>query len=100
MFLINSCNLIGIKKPKPDYFSNNFDTSLTSFYDKFTGNRLDPTKWGHYTSAGFPDIKPGYGDESYHPENVSVRNGMLVISLKKENKFNSNHEVDDLWVAE
>lgn len=57
--------------------------------DEFDGNKLDLTKWDYQIGTGSQYGLTGWGNEEaqyYTPENVSVKNGYLIIEAKKENK--------------
>jgi len=72
------------------YHSEDFNTSLCSFFDKFDGtgtnlnkNGVDKAKWGFENKGdGF-----GNGEAQYYrgEENAVVQNGILSLILKKEN---------------
>ena len=65
-----------------DYFSNDFDESACSFFDKFDGNALDLNKWDHQNMADY------WGDiqyPAYTAENVCVANGILTINAEYVN---------------
>ena len=56
--------------------------------DEFEGDTLDGTKWSYQTGTGSQYGLDGWGNNElqyYRPENVSVGNGMLTITSKKEN---------------
>ena len=68
-----------------DYFSENFDTALCSFYDKFEGTSLDLTKWGYQNGWG----NGGWGNNEaqyYHHDNVIVSGGVLRLQARKESR--------------
>jgi len=70
-----------------DYFSENFDPDRTSFYDKFSGDTLDTGKWLYQNGTGSQFGLSGWGNREaqfYKSENVSVRDGVLRIELRKE----------------
>jgi len=69
------------------YFSKDFDTSLCSFWDKFEGNTLDLTKWGHQNGNGSDYGQNGWGNseaQSYKTENVVIEGGVLKLKAKRE----------------
>ena len=71
-----------------DYFSENFDPDRTSFFDKFYGNDLDTNKWLYQNGTGSQFGSIGWGNKEaqfYQPDNVTVRDGVLRIELRKEN---------------
>ncbi|MCL2061187.1 MAG: glycoside hydrolase family 16 protein [Firmicutes bacterium] len=77
-----------------DYFSKNFDPSLTTFYDKFEGNSLDMSKWIHQEGTGWEYGIWGWGNsekQSYHRENVRVQDGILRLEAKKERRADDAH---------
>jgi beta-glucanase (GH16 family) len=56
--------------------------------DEFEGDTLDSTKWSYQTGTGSQYGLDGWGNNElqyYRPENVTVGNGMLTITSKKEN---------------
>ncbi|MDR1836717.1 MAG: glycoside hydrolase family 16 protein [Treponema sp.] len=70
-----------------DYFSENFDPDRTSFYDKFNGDALDTGKWLYQNGTGSQFGLSGWGNREaqfYKGENVTVRDGVLRIELRKE----------------
>ena len=74
---------ITVKPIDDDYFSNDFDSSLCSFYDKFDGTSLDYSKWGHQNGNG----NNGWGNNEkqyYKTENAVVADGILSLVAKKE----------------
>jgi len=69
-----------------DYFSDNFDPALCSFYDKFDGNTLDETKWAYQNGNGNEYGLWGWGNEekqSYQSANAVVENGILRLEAKR-----------------
>ncbi len=57
--------------------------------DEFSGSKLDTTKWDYQLGAGEQYGLNGWGNEElqyYAKENVYVKNGMLVIEARKEEK--------------
>ena len=77
-----------------NYASKAFDTSVTSFFDKFDGNRLDLTKWGYQNGNGTQYGIPGWGNDerqAYAAENVVIENGTLKIIAKKERKHDRDY---------
>jgi beta-glucanase (GH16 family) len=77
-----------------NYASKDFDTSVCSFFDKFEGNKLDLTKWGHQngngSQYGVPDNWGNGERQVYATENVTVQDGTLRITAKAEQKYGSN----------
>ena len=70
-----------------DYFSNEFDESECSFFDKFDGDSLDLTKWGYQNGNGSEYGLGGWGNgerQSYRTPNVEVKDGMLRLVAKRE----------------
>ncbi|MCL2138458.1 MAG: family 16 glycosylhydrolase [Treponema sp.] len=67
--------------PEIQYFDNNFDASLCSFYDKFEGTALNTSKW-----SALNDNSGGGNSEAqyYDPANVTVSDGMLHLTAKKQ----------------
>ncbi|MCL2138459.1 MAG: family 16 glycosylhydrolase [Treponema sp.] len=68
--------------PLAAYFSNDFDSSLCSFFDKFDGTALDYTKWSHQNGRG----EWGWGNneaQSYETANVTVSDGTLKLTAKR-----------------
>jgi beta-glucanase (GH16 family) len=68
-----------------EYDSEDFDTSLCSFYDKFDGDSLDTTKWGYQNGNGHQYGNGGWGNnelQCYRPENVIVSDGILRIEAR------------------
>lgn len=68
-----------------DYFSNDFDPSLCSFYDKFDGNTLDEAKWAYQNGNGYEYGLWGWGNEekqSYQSANAAVGNGILRLEAR------------------
>ena len=74
--------------PTPDgYFSENFDVTKCSFYDKFDGTELDFTKWAYQNGDGSNYGNPGWGnqeDQGYDPSGVIVENGILRLEARNE----------------
>jgi beta-glucanase (GH16 family) len=71
-----------------DYFSEDFDPSRTSFYDKFYGDDLDTGKWLYQNGTGSQFGMNGWGNNEaqyYQSGNVTVRDGVLRLELRKEN---------------
>ncbi len=55
--------------------------------DEFSGTIVDTTKWNFQIGNGLPDL-PGWGNnelEYYKKENCTVKDGLLLITAKKEN---------------
>ena len=68
-----------------DYFSNDFDPSLCSFFDKFDGKALDLNKWGYQNGNG----NNGWGNQElqyYHEDNVTVQQGFLRLEARLETR--------------
>ena len=77
-----------------NYASKDFDTSVTSFFDKFEGNSLDLTKWGYQNGNGTEYGISGWGNnerQAYATENVVVENGTLKIFAKRERKHDRDY---------
>jgi len=56
--------------------------------DEFDGDSLDAAKWSYQTGTGSQYGLDGWGNNElqyYRPENVSVGDGLLTITAKKEN---------------
>ena len=81
---------------EPEYFSNDFDTSLCSFYDKFedtsganfTAGGVNLDKWGFQNGNGSEYGIAGWGNserQAYRTENVTVKDGILTINAKYVN---------------
>ena len=57
--------------------------------DEFTGKKLDTTKWDYQIGTGSQYGLNGWGNDEaqyYTPENVSVKDGYLILEAKKEKK--------------
>ena len=75
--------------PNSPYFSNDFDTSLCSFFDKFDGNSLDTTKWAYQNGTGSLYGVAGWGNQerqSYHESAVTVADGKLSITVTRTSR--------------
>ena len=78
---------------EPAYFSNDFNTTPCSFYDKFDGTALDMTKWTFQDGNGQSPInysQNGWGNneaQSYKgATNAIVKDGILsLVAEKKSN---------------
>lgn len=76
--LLTSCN-------------NNISTSVHGYKlvwsDEFNGESLNEDNWNYMYGDGTQYGNPGWGNnelQSYRKENVSVRNGNLIITVKRE----------------
>ena len=77
-----------------DYFSDDFDETLCSFYDKFDGSGtnlsvggVDLSKWGFQNGNGSNYGQNGWGNaerQSYKTDNSVVADGILTITAKNE----------------
>jgi len=87
-----------------DYFSDDFDVSLCSFYDKFNGNSLDTSKWGYQDGNGSAYGLWGWGNneaQAYRGStNAVVADGKLSLVLKKENYDGMNYTSAKLVTAQ
>ncbi|MDR0843981.1 MAG: glycoside hydrolase family 16 protein [Tannerella sp.] len=63
------------------------------WYDEFDGTALDQTKWGYQTGAGEEGLVDwGNNEQQYYTaENAVVKDGLLVITAKKEQKENKSY---------
>jgi len=61
--------------------------------DEFNGTSLDSTKWNYDNGDGCPSLCQWGNNElqNYRSKNVSIENGSLVITAKKENYDSSNY---------
>ncbi|MDR1120022.1 MAG: glycoside hydrolase family 16 protein, partial [Dysgonamonadaceae bacterium] len=86
-----------MKKKYPAIFAILFFSVLCAFAqqyemeldwsDEFDGTELDLTKWSYQTGTGSDEGLDSWGNNEqqyYRSENVSVRDGMLVITAKRE----------------
>ena len=89
-----SCTFV-YNGPAVDYFSKDYDESITSFSDKFdtsganhTAGGVNLNKWGFQNGNGTEYGNPGWGNgerQSYRTENVTVIDGILTINAKYVN---------------
>lgn len=71
-----------IKNPDPSKY-------VLSFHDEFDGNSLNEEYWSYQIGTGKEYGIDGWGNQeaqSYQKENVTVRDGRLLITAKKESK--------------
>lgn len=62
--------------------------------DEFTGSSLDETKWSFQTGDGCAEGICGWGNnelQTYQEANVTVNNGQMTITAKKERIKNKNY---------
>lgn len=62
------------------------------FSDEFNGNNLDLTKWGYQNGNGAEYGIGGWGNgelEYYQPNNLTVSEGILKITAKKEDVYDA-----------
>ena len=85
--------------PLAAYFSNDFDTSLCSFFDKFDGTALDNTKWSHQNGRG----NWGWGNgenQSYETANCTVSDGSLKLTAKRTGSGDNDYTSGKLVTAQ
>ncbi len=80
-----------ITNPPPTYINQNY---VLKFEDEFTGDSLNKDVWNIEYGTGSQYGLSGWGNdelEYYQEENVSVENGLLKITAKRENKNGKNY---------
>lgn len=73
----------------PDQFDNDNSDFKLVWSDEFNGTTLDTTKWSYQIGTGSQYGLDGWGNNErqyYTEDNLSLKDGYLVIEAKKENK--------------
>ena len=87
-----------------DYFSEDFNAGLCSFYDKFDGTGtnvnargLDRNRWGYDNGGG----GFGNGETQYYDgdSNARVNNGILSLILEKKRTGNNDWTSAKVWTS-